>query len=486
VTEKDFDGRQTWSWSGSGAFTLANLDDDDGDGRADAADELVNGSADEADLAPLRVRLDATVLQRAKAANVSIEPTASAGKVRLFQRTTGGWRVVRGPLEELGPELVLGIESTVFASKDWDGFVTLKLEVRDADGKAIGKDAIQMRVAPFLVLPNSARTRTLYVSTGHPNYENAAFRRGLQAAATATDVQLVTFTTSSWKEMWMQDTMEIGYTHLPGRDPLNIVLGGLRGADSFGPRLLGPGMGFIQVGANRGISNGVDDWADWMGNLEVTPPVPGYPLGRVYYGRNTDTGVTMHPDVVKFLEAQKLQSPFWIDTGFLTIKHVDEIATFLPGPDGRPRLLIADTRRAEALVPAEAGPSNRRNQARLDKVLNGGDYADGASSRGLLAELGLSESQVVRMPVSYEGGHNVWSNPINSIFLNGVVVTGQHRVPANVAADIKQQMLAAGAKDVRFVDDNRYQDNQGNVHCATNTRKLPIVADFSKVLRQVR
>jgi hypothetical protein len=269
-------------------------------------------------------------------------------------------------------------------------------------------------VAPFLLLPNAARTRTLYVATGHPRYENLAFREGLGAACADTGVQLVTHTTRSWKEMWMQDTMEVGYTQLPGRPPMHVVLGGLRGADTFPPRLLGRDTGFLQVGRNRGIADGVDDWADWMGNMEVTPPVPGYPLGRVFYGRNTDTGVGLHPDVVAFLEAQRVQAPFWLDTGFLTIKHVDEIATFLPGAEGRPLLLIADTRRAVELVPAEAGPSNTRNQARLDKVLGGGTYADGTRSRGLLAELGLTSDQVVRLPVSYDGGH--WSLQLGNTF----------------------------------------------------------------------
>jgi hypothetical protein len=39
---------------------------------------------------------------------------------------------------------------------------------------------------------------------------------------------------------------------------------------------------------------------------------------------------------------------------------------------------------------------------------------------------------------------------------------------------------------VRFVDDLPSQDNLGNVHGATNTRKLPLVADFSKALPTLR
>ncbi|MCA2978782.1 MAG: hypothetical protein INH37_10885 [Myxococcaceae bacterium] len=320
-------------------------------------------------------------------------------------------------MTQVGPRLELASEATAFASKDWNGLVTLTLEAKKADGASLGYDLARVRVAPFILLPNAARTSELCVSAGHPSDPNAAFRAGLAAAATEAGVRLVTHQTSSWKELWMQDTMEVGSTQLPGRAALSVVLGGLRGADSFGPSRLGPDFGFVQVGAPRGIANGVDDWADWLGNLEVSPPVPGYPLGRVFSGLNTDTGVGLHPDVVAFLEAQQVQAPFWVDTGWLTIKHVDEIVSFLPGPDGRPRLLFADTRRAEALVPSARGPSNARNQARLDVARRGGALARGYSTRGLLAELGLTDAQVVLLPVSYTGGHNEWSNPNNSIFL---------------------------------------------------------------------
>ncbi|MEB3330161.1 MAG: protein-arginine deiminase family protein [Candidatus Sericytochromatia bacterium] len=481
ITASDREGRGRWRWRTGGAFCLANVDDDDRDGRADAADEAVNGADDARDLAPVRVVLPAS----ARGARLRLTVRTSspeAPPVRLFEQAPGGWRVAPSlrPVEAL--ELSLGLEAAGFANGTWDGLVEVLAEVLDPEGRVRERDLARWRVAPFLLLPNTARTRTVYVSTGHPRYENLAFRAGLGEACAQAGAQLVTHTTRSWKEMWMQDTMELGYTQLPGQPPMHVVLGGLRGADSFGPRLLGPGTGFVQVGANRGIADGVDDWADWMGNLEVSPPVPGYPLGRVFYGRNTDTGVGLHPEVVAFLEAQQVQAPFWLDTGFLTIKHVDEIASFLPGPDGRPRLLLADTRRAIALIPREAGPSNSRNQARLDRVLAGGTYPDGSRSRGLRAELGLADDQIVRLPVSYEGGHNVWSNPVNSVWLNGTVVTGHHRVPGAVAADIASQLRAAGARSVSFIDDAPYQDNSGNVHCATNTRRAPLVGDFARWL----
>lgn len=238
--------------------------------------------------------------------------------------------------------------------------------------------------------------------------------------------------------------------------------------------LSGPDRGFLQVGEYRGIQDGVDDWADWMGNLECTPALPGYPLGRIFYGKNTDTGTTLHPELVSFLEAQEVQSPFWVDTGFLTIKHVDEIANFVPGPDGRPRRCFADTRSATQLAPESDGPSNPVNQQRLDKVLYGGTYPSGDSSPGLLAQLNLAEDQVVRLRI-HGGGHNLWSNPVNSVYLNGIAVTGDRlRAGSRGPRDRGPALLHAGAREVRFVDDQRYQDNYGNVHCATNTLKIPL------------
>jgi len=475
VDDADLAGRNQWSWQGPGAFFLANLDDDDRDGVADCADTRVNGTEDAADLAPLKVRLDPAML--AEGNRVTLQ--SSVPGLNIFQRDQGDWVQVQGLLKNPSADMDLAVEGGAFAHKDWNGRVELSLEVSDSEGRRLGGDRMQMRVAPLMLLPNSAKTRQLYVSAGHPNYENARFREQLAEASGQAGVELITHQTSSWKEMWMQDTMEVGYTQLPGKAPQHVVLGGLRQADSFGPTLLGPERGFLQVGEYRGIQDGVDDWADWMGNLEVTPPLPDYPLGRVFYGKNTDTGTTLHPELVSFLEAQEVQAPFWVDTGFLTIKHVDEIASFIPGPDGQPRMLFADTRSAAQLAPDSDGPSNAVNQQRLDKILTGGSYPSGDSSPGLLTQLGLDEEQVVRLPVSYQEGHNIWSNPVNSVYLNGTVLTGDRHVPPAVAQEIQTRLLAAGAEQVRFVDDQRYQDNYGNVHCATNTLKEPVIRDFS-------
>ena len=78
-------------------------------------------------------------------------------------------------------------------------------------------------------------------------------------------------------------------------------------------------------------------WIDWYGNLEVSPPVKArngreFPFGRILTG--VQKGLGMHPDVLAFLEAQRLQSPpLIVDTSWLAIGHVDEVVSFVPAPD---------------------------------------------------------------------------------------------------------------------------------------------------------
>jgi protein-arginine deiminase len=94
---------------------------------------------------------------------------------------------------------------------------------------------------------------------------------------------------------------------------------------------------------------------DWYGNLEVTPPLPGYPFGRIYYGCNPEgpKEASLNPEIVGMLEAQGVQAPaVRLDTGFLLIKHADEIISFLPSsdPEHPYKVLVVDTEAMIALL----------------------------------------------------------------------------------------------------------------------------------------
>jgi protein-arginine deiminase len=105
---------------------------------------------------------------------------------------------------------------------------------------------------------------------------------------------------------------------------MHVVLHGNRGRrldDLFAKKFLGRDSGVVQKGDYQGKSA---QWIDWFGNLEVSPPVKvkgrEYRNGRIYAGTQGER--SMHPAVIRFLEAQGGQSPvLWIDTSWLVIGH---------------------------------------------------------------------------------------------------------------------------------------------------------------------
>lgn len=479
---------------------LANRDDDDRDGVADADDDRVNGTADVDDLA---------VVPIAASAGTRVRISTDGAPLRFFVREAGGWRHLgRGagefavPAAAAGAAVDLGIEALAWAGlpADWTGRATIRVAV---DGGDADPRELAARVAPVVLLPATAPVSEVYVATGR--YDNAGFIAALEGLLEPLGVPLRTHAACDWKEMWMQDTMEIGITTTP-RASMHVVLAGLRNADTFPPTLLGPDVAVAEVAGPRPLAGG-DAWADWYGNLEVSPPTVAQPAGRVIHGRNRRTGVNFHPDVVRFLAAQQTQPPVWIDTSWLLIKHVDEIVSFLPGADGVGVILVPDPELGLRLlgddpdlpppVAERRREANRRIAREIEAMLQSGSVGAGEPSLagatddgsepaggGLIALLGLDASRVVRLPVVFEvpaagllpdGGvtnaSSIWSNPVNALVVNSTVICGSAGMPAAVRDACRERFLAAGAKRVEFIDDACYQQHHGNVHCATNTRR---------------
>lgn len=474
IDSDDLADRSAWSWK-RGAFFIANLDDDDDDGESDAADDVVNGAPDADDLAPIELQMGTALAASAKGLRLTL--LEGAAHVRLFH----GNAPITEPLAP-AESVVVTIEAKRFAGPDWDGVVRVRVEALDDQAASIAQDELELRVAPWIMLPSSAVPTAIHVAKGA--YSNQPFLDDLSAAASKAGVTLLApYSTTHWQEMWMQDTMEIGYTQIPGRAPTHVALRAPRGQDSYPKTLLGPGLGYLEVGAPRSTPGG-DAWVDWFGNLEVSPAVPGWPLGRIYYGHDTTTGMKLHPDVVAFLEAQQVQSPFWIDTSWLTIKHVDEILTFVPASDGSPRMLVASPREAGILYPDYYGDYNKGIQAKIDKSLHGGSYTVPGSTIddvGVLKHLNLTEDAVIELPLFYTDGHNDWSNPINGLYIGGYFVAGETDIWA-AERNVTQSRIEALGIEVLWVDDSAYQPNLGNVHCATNTTRAPIVPQFATAI----
>jgi hypothetical protein len=492
---------------GGAVCLLANRDDDDRDGLADADDDRVNGAADLGDLA-------AVVIEAGDPRITAVALACDAPAIAWFRRDGEGWQKLAAddllPLEAGRADLLVECRTWATAAPGWDGRAMITAVGRDAAGQEIARAELPVRVAPVLIMPETRPVREVYVSRGR--YDNDAFVRQLQALLDGLTVPLRVHEAGAWQEMWMQDTMELGATAVPGRDGeaeaagMTVVLAGLRGVDPFPLTLLGPDVAVAEVARQRPLTGG-DAWADWYGNLMAAPATEAWPQGRVIYGRNVATGEGFHPDVIGFLKAQQAQSPVWIDTSWLLIKHVDEIVAFLPGRDGRGCLVVVDPlagleqARAAGLEQA-VGPqaeafaeTNRRIAAIVAAMLAGGESeprAGTAADReagepeeaGLLALLGWDPERVVRLPVAFEipgelppagltDTTSLWSNPVNALFVNGTVICGKAGMPAAVIEACRDAFLAAGAQRVEFLDDACYHRMKGNVHCGTNARRGP-------------
>jgi len=73
------------------------------------------------------------------------------------------------------------------------------------------------------------------------------------------------------------------------------------------------------------------DGANYGGNMEVSPPVPEAPFGKLVIGNsriyNRDL---VDPELKHFLRKQNLQPLIEIDTHWLQVGHIDELMTFVP------------------------------------------------------------------------------------------------------------------------------------------------------------
>jgi Protein-arginine deiminase (PAD) len=424
----------TWSWNSGGAFMMADI-----------VDANRNRIPDSQESGPRNAEMLKQFVTLRIEKSGSVEFTHDGGEHILVysddgQRQIKSGDTVNGPVD-------LKIAAKYFAGmNNFSGYV--KFSAKNAEGKA----TTTVRVAPWIMLPNSAKTKKVYISQG----------------AYASAVQ--PYSTSMWEEMWMQDTLEIGYQEVPGKGVQYAILQADRcpdkECDRFAMTLLDPNTGVFRVKAQPRKKYG--KWDDWYGNLEVSHPTAAWPHGRIYFGKN------LNDNLAKVLHKQEVQKPFILDPTWLLIKHVDEFLNFLTDSQGQPKIMVTSPRRASEI---SGSPLNRYNQDiqwRIDRDL-----------QTALTAVGLTESDVIHLPMLYSpGGENDWSSPVNSIHLDRKIAVGNTtksgpRTLAQTAygKDIERSLSSLGLR-VLWTDDRAYQPNHGNVHCGTNTLKEPLFRNF--------
>ncbi len=414
----DDTGEDDWV-KARGAVFAVNLDRDGGRTAAgrpipdavhfdDAGDPVhedfeINGAADEADITPFVIRNPGTSLPPSVKVFLRAAEQEDIESVHVFKQISAGetaiWGALGGRVGNPAPPLELDITRWVdpgspdfvgggpsgditfglegmffrfvgmFAVNPFDGEIDFTLELRDG-GAVVASDQIRMKVAPWIMLPHSQPSESVWV-LDDPG--NASFRETASAEAGYVGLdhsgQMQALGLAEGATQWFQDHGEMGYYERPGgaKVQAGLRLPYARGLLDPQPpwiqtRLLGPDFAIFQMGVDVGGGAG-----DYGGNVELLPPTPAFPLGRIVVGD------TRSDALFDFFASQEVQPPFEVPTAWLSVSHVDEIFGFSI-VDGE--VIVASP--AEAWTQLETVPVADRGRSVLFAM--GAAPEDGAAS----------------------------------------------------------------------------------------------------------
>ncbi|MCC3496392.1 MULTISPECIES: protein-arginine deiminase family protein [unclassified Microcoleus] len=417
--------------------------------------------------------------------------------ISVFQKTADGWLPVdisgTKPLI-FNTNIVLGVEAKQFADRNWNGQVNLKATAEN-NGQQIATTTIQMGVSPWMIAPNTAPVTELQVSDR--GSANSEFISQLKQAVEPTGAQVKII---QGDNAWMQDSQKNGYVQVPEKSDMRQVNVAIKSPsnsalDKPAKSTQERDLRVFKIGKPRSLDP-VNQWSDGYGNLQVTPPIPGHPMGRVYYGNSGNAG--FNPEVLDFIQAQRIQGPAVdIDTSWLLTRQVDEIINFIPSQTpGKYIMAIASPEAGVRLLEELAGKGygdvtiNRglstettvraalNNPALIQHNLNLQKQKIYPILEKLKREFSLADDQIVQVPAMFGySGYAWWPNMVNSVPVNGKLLVSNPRGPIIDGLDYTQerlrQLLLPAGVSMSFLDDRYYQELKGNVQSATNTVRKP-------------
>ena len=535
------------SWDAThGAVFLANVDDDDDDDALDGADDVVNGDADAADLARVRVAPIAGLSEGSTGRLTLTGPETPT--VRVFRVDDGAWRRLDLATETLSTAdlragVELGVESSDFPTADWAGEITLSLAVTRGD-EALGEDRAVLRVAPFVVSSSLDEATRIYATGGGGVLPLARFINDLDAitAEASLEFETVDGLDPEWRErdrgpdVWTEDYMEFGWTAMPGGEAprgMNVVMRTPRPDRRIAAwtrrDFVGPDRGYVWNHSRRYPTGRAHDPSlDSFGNLEVLPPYAGHPLGRLFHGNVAER--SSDPVLREFLNAQRVQGPVLeVDTSWLLVGHVDEVVSFIPADSPRGwKMLVASPRAAraqlQALVAADPAngervmfqgknwyrPEGHPQEGRaysaartINSILadadlmafNQGDQAHIDMMRETLqAEAGLTDAEVIEIPFlmwEIENGQGAAYMPgtVNLLLFGRNVVMARPHAAVIGGADFMEthltDLMRAEGITVHFAEQwDILHTALGEVHCGTDAlRRIPAQSVWMEATR---
>ena len=477
----------------------------------DAADEVVNGRADERDLARVEVRPQPGVGRNATGV------LSVAGRARVFVQRDRDW-VVADSLSaaELRRGVRLGVEGRDVIRPDWDGSVTITLTVTDRG--QVSSVSHRMRVAPLLLQNDLQRATTMFAGKpgeglGRPEnwqwmtswepHDWEPFSADLDRAAGSTDTRYVPGTSTWWQDVWWQDLFEPMTASTPNQTMRVMVrsaniweIDGVRTPRPAGRQvfnaLRGPDVAVVQEWSDDG-RDALVDLRNATGNIESLPPYRGYPQGRLVYGTDPDGPFRPDPAFMGLLESQGEQPAVVVDTSWLLVGHADETMHVVRANNSRGwTLMVADPRLALAELDSARGKEFYPGTAQarpVDTLLADPKFlADNAEAAShieaqtaiMLRETGLRASELVRVPVLFHKPESIGlflayspGIPNGISFDERTFAAPDPHGPVVDGRDIFQvateRALRGNGVRVRWVEDLGWAHyGGGEVHCTTN------------------
>src|SRR6476469_3504939 len=493
INEQDEAGKEQWSLS-KGALILFNDRNNDRGKIPTWKQTKVSAPRRAAMLSQVNL----TLSENFKTSQLFITADSIASPhIRVFQKTGDGWQPVdisgAKPLI-FSTNIVLGVEAKQFADRNWNGTVNLKATAQN-NGQEIASTTIQMGVSPWMIAPNTAPVNEVVVSDR--GSVNSEFISQLKQAVEPTGAKVKII---EGDRTWMQDTQKNGYVQLPEQSEVRLFNVALKSNNEQENNQLVKStqdrdLKVVKIGNPRSLDP-VSQWSDGYGNLQVTPPIPGHPMGRVYYGNSGNA--SFNPEVLDFIQAQRIQGPpVDIDTSWLLTRQVDEIINFIPtqtpgqyvmaiaSPEAGVKLLEELEGRGYGDVTINRGLSTQttvsaalKNRALIQHNLYLQNQKLNPIIEKLKREFLLGDDQIVQVPVMFGySGYAWWPNMVNSVPVNGKLLVSNPRGPMIDGVDYTQerlrQLLLPAGVSVSFLDDRYYQELKGNVQSATNTVRKP-------------
>lgn len=502
-----FDEDQAVSFEGpKGMVIFANTNDDaeDGTKQPDCEDNVINGENDLVDIYTLSLAkfgMDAESIPSAITFELSVlNPEgdlwggpAAKERIRIFRSRDPAAQGVVGP-DSLPDKVVFkknpGPADMNIDLLAGDGFLELGIEGIEhgreviiqfsgfINGEEIGSDVIRLLVAPFLVLSNTDKATKVFVANNDFGWETFFNHVNLRLNGYIDVVD--------YGSTFIQDRGEIGATRsAPNQaDRKRCVI-----ADFVYPNykdLISSDTGYFHIGAG---SVG--------GNVEASPPIVGYPYGRIIVGDSLN-------DFTKsFLKTQKIQTDqennyqlIELPVQWLLTKHVDAVMTIIPD-GGNFKVLVADLELAIAVLRANPEDETWGGYDSREVLLAAYDNPNNADMRNhinaqlalirekLSTGLGINQNDIIKVPVAFEvhgeiidGVGQIKSHLPNMI--NMIVVDTKSGNPRLVVPypyfDPLYEELIDGLVNINVligeVDTKALHDgSDGNAHCGSNVRR---------------